>query len=177
VWDLQNILRLTMPYQLGRDGRGGLDDVQIFDLVVFELPVGRFGAGAIANLSGREKDVSAHASVGPALGLMIPVTPSLNVGFFSQNVFASGIAISSLQPIAALELDDGWSLSNGDMELLYDWHAGAFAEAPVQLELGKLVELGEQSVRFVVAPTYNFKELPGAYRLQLTFTLELIVPN
>jgi hypothetical protein len=175
VWGLQNILRLTMPYQLGRDGPSGLDDVQIFDLLVFGLPIGRLGAGAVANLSGQEKDASAHASIGPALGLMSPVTTFLNVGIFSQNVFASGIAISSLQPIAALELGSGWSLSNGDMEWIYDWHAGAFAEAPVQLELGKLFELGEQSVRFAVAPTYNFKELAGAYRLQLAFTLELIV--
>lgn len=177
VWGVDNILRLTVPVQVAGDGPNGLEDVQVFDLLVFKLPVGRFGVGPVVNLSARDKDVPSHISGGPAVGFVGPVTSRLNLGLFVQNLFGNDTAVSLFQPIAALQLGKGWSLSTGELQVVYDWANTRFLQIPIQLEVGKVLGIAKQHVRFAVGADYNFKELPGADRFQLKFKVELLLPS
>jgi hypothetical protein len=177
LWRTDHILRLSLPYQAAGDGPSGFEDVQIFDLVVIETAAGRFGVGPAGNFSAREKEVRSHAAGGPAIGFVGPVTSSLNVGFLSQSFFARGVALSSVQPIVALQFGRGWALSTGDMELVFDWREMAFLRAPVQVEVGKLFDVAKPSVRVATGFEYNFKPRPGADRVTLKLVLELLLPE
>jgi len=176
AWGQPNILRMTLPYSVSGPGNRGLGDVTVFDLLVFQLPWGRLGAGAVASLASRTSE-GPQFKAGPALGVMVPATKQLNVGLFTQNLFASGVAITQIQPIAAYQLGEGWSLSLGDIQWPYDWEAGQWVAMPVGLQIGKVLRVSRQPMRFSVNPQYDFKPLPGAGRFSTLATIQLLVPE
>jgi hypothetical protein len=177
LWELDNLLRLTLPYQVEGEGSSGLEDVEIVDLVVFDTSAGRWGAGLTTTLSARDKDVSGHISVGPALGYSVRATSFLTLGALVQSWFGDGIARSEVQPIIALHSHSGWSLSVGEMRLGYDWEDTAFTRVPLQLEIGKVLLVTGKSVRVSAGVEYNFEDSPGAERLQSKFNIELLAPE
>ena len=177
AWGVANILRLTVPYAVSGPGNDGLGDVSIFDLMVFGKPWGRLAVGFVANLASSAADPPSHASAGPAIGFVAPVSKKLSVGLFNQNLFANDIGISQLQPIIAFQLGHGWSLSAGDLQFVYDWEASEFVSLPVGFQLGKVVRVAGQPMRFAVNPQYNFKDLPGADRFKTVLTISLLVPE
>lgn len=177
VWGADNILRLTVPVQVAGDGPTGLDDVQVFDLVVIKLFAGRLGVGAVANLAARDKDVPSRIDGGPAIGFVAPAARTLNLGLFVQNVFGNDTAVSAFQPIVALELGHGWSLSTGELQVEYDWKNTRFLRVPFQGELGKVLTIAKQPIRLAVGVEYNFKDLPGAERFSLKFKVEMLLPR
>lgn len=177
AWGVANILRLTLPYQVSGPGESGLGDISLFDVAVFGKPWGRLAVGFVANLASRATDPPSHASAGPAVGFVRVVSKKLSVGLFNQNLFAHDIGISQLQPIVALQLGHGWSLSGGDLQFVYDWERGGWVSLPIGIQLGKVVRVAKQPMRFAVNPQYNFKDLPGADRFKTLFTVSLLVPN
>ena len=149
----------------------------VFDLVVLPQKWGRLGVGLVANFASRTSDVSSHAAVGPAIGFVKPMSKKLNLGLFDQNLFANEVGISQLQPIIAYQLGNGWSVSAGDLQFVYDRERGEFVSLPIGVQLGKVVKVAKQPMRFAINPQYNLKDLPGADRFVTLVTVSLLVPG
>lgn len=171
-----NIMRLTIPYQVGGRGDDGLGDVSIFDIVVTNESWGRWGVGLVASLSSSDSAPDDFA-IGPAIGGVWALSKKLNVGAFSQNVFASDTAISQLQPVIAYQLGNGWSLSAGDLQFVYDFESGRWLSIPIGIQLGKVTRLGKQPIRWAINPQYNLKDDSGLEEWTVAFTFSLLVPS
>ena len=177
AWGVANILRMTVPYQMSGPGPEGLKDVTIFDLVILPQSWGRLGVGAVGSFAAATSDVSAHATGGPAIGFVAAVSKKLNLGLFNQNLFGNDVAISQIQPILAYQLGSGWSLSLGDLQWPYDWDRGEFVSMPIGVQLGKVLPVAKQPMRFAVNPQYDMKDLPGGSRFKVLFTITLLLPE
>jgi hypothetical protein len=177
AWGVANILRMTVPYQVAGPGPEGLEDLTIFAMAILPQSWGRIGIGAVGSFAAATSEVSAHATVGPAIGLVAGVSKKLNLGLFNQNLFGNDVAISQFQPIAAYQLGSGWSLSLGDLQWPYDWDRGEFVSMPIGLQLGKVLPVANQPMRFAVNPQYDLKDLPGSSRFRILFTVTLLLPE
>ena len=177
AWGAANILRMTVPYQISGPSPEGLGDVTIFDLVILPQSWGRLGVGAVGTFSAATSDVSAHASGGPAIGFVARVSKKLNLGLFNQNLFGNDVAISQMQPILAYQLGSGWSLSLGDLQWPYDGKRDEFLSMPIGVQLGKVLPVAGQPMRFAVNPQYDLKDLAGSGRFKLNFTVTLLLPE
>ena len=176
AFGLSNILRLSMPYQLAGRGDEGLDDVTLFDLVIFNQDWGRWGVGPVMTFA-TDDDAPDDFVIGPAVGGVWQVSPRLNLGLFNQNVFGGDTSISQLQPIAAFQLGDGWSLSLGDLQIVYDWREDEFLSLPIGVQLGKVMSVAGQPMRFAINPQYNLRDKDGLDEFSLLFTVALLVPS
>jgi hypothetical protein len=174
AFDLPNILRITMPYQLSGPGDDDLSDITIFNLTVFNQSWGRFGVGPVMSIpvSGDNE-----FAIGPAVGGVWRVNKKLNIGLFNQNLFGNDVAISQLQPIIAYQLGDGWALSLGDLQFIYDWEDQRWLNVPIGFQIGKVTELFGQHWRFSVNPQYNLKDDDGLPQWQVGITVTLLVPS
>ena len=177
AWGVANILRMTIPYQISGPSPAGLGDVTIFDMVILPQSWGRLGIGVVGSFAAATSDVSAHASAGPAIGLVASVSKKLNLGLFNQNLFGDGVSISQIQPIAAYQLGSGWSLSLGDLQWPYDWDRNEFVSMPIGVQLGKVLPVAGQPMRFALNPQYDLKDLPGASEFKVLFTIQLLLPE
>jgi hypothetical protein len=177
AWGVANILRMTVPYQTSGPGPEGLKDVTIFDLVILPQAWGRLGVGAVGSFAAATSDVSAHATGGPAIGFVAQMSKKLNLGLFNQNLFGNDVAISQIQPILAYQLGSGWSLSLGDLQWPYDWDRDEFLSMPIGVQLGKVMPVAKQPMRFAVNPQYDMKDLPGGSRFKVLFTITLLLPE
>lgn len=65
LWGMNHIARLTLPYVTkSANGRTGMSDATLFDLVTFDRSWGRFGVGAVALLPTGSDAVSAEKKMG-----------------------------------------------------------------------------------------------------------------
>lgn len=170
-----NILRLSLPYQLGGRGEEGLGDVSIFDLLVIPASWGRWGVGPVVTLATAD-NAPDDIVAGPAIGGVYQYSKKLNFGLFSQNVFGGDTGISQLQPIVAYQLGNGWSLSSGDLQFTYDWEADRWVNLPVGCQIGKVTKLAGQPVRFALNPQYNLKDSDGLEEWKVSLTFALLMP-
>jgi hypothetical protein len=177
AWGKSHILRVTVPYQNSGLGPEGLGDVTVFDMMVLPQSWGRLGFGAVASLVQAASDSPDHFKVGPAVVAMFPVSKKLNVGIFNQNLFGGDTAISQIQPILAYQLGGGWSLALGDLQWAYDWQRDELVSMPIGLQLGKVLPVFGQPMRFAINPQYDLKDLPGNSRFRVAFTITLLLPE
>jgi len=110
------------------------------------------------------------------VGVIVPLSRTLNVGAFNQNLFGSGIAISQLQPIIAYQLGHGWAVSAGDLQFTYDWNAGRFLSFPIGAQIGVVTPVAGQPFRFSLNPQYNFADVTGTERFKVVLTVALLAP-
>lgn len=171
-----NILRVVVPYQGSGPGNEGLKDVSIFDLVVLPQKWGRLGIGPVMSLKQSSGDAPSKFAIGPAIGGVKPMSRKLNIGAFSQNLFASETAISQLQPIVAYQLGHGWALSAGDLQFTYDWEDGRWVSLPIGFQLGIVRALGGQPFRLSVNPQWDFADIDGVASSKVVFTVTLLAP-
>jgi hypothetical protein len=177
AWGVPNILRMTVPYQISGPSPDGLGDLTMFDMVILPQSWGRLGIGVVGSFAAATSDVSAHVSAGPAIGFVAAVSRKLSLGLFNQNLFGDGVSISQIQPIAAYQLGDGWSLSLGDLQWPYDWDRSEFVSMPIGVQLGKVLPVAGQPMRFALNPQYDLKDLPGASEFKVLFTIQLLLPE
>lgn len=176
AWGTSNILRATVNYTNSGPAPDGLSDVTIFNLVVFDKPWGRWGAGPVAQLlPGRDGDSDTFA-IGPAAGFVKTSGP-WTYGLFNQNLFADDIGISSLQPVLAYQMGNGWALAAGDAQWTYDWERSTFVNLPIGVQLSRVVNVGGQSIKWSINPEYNLRDLDGLPEWSVRFGLSLLVPG
>ena len=168
---------MTAPYQFSGPSATGLGDFTLFDLVILPQSWGRLAIGAVGSFVSSAKDVPGHMSGGPAIGFVVQASKELSWGLFNQNLFGNDVAISQLQPIVAYQLGGGWALSLGDLQWHYDWDRGEFVSMPIGLQLGKVLKVAEQPMRFAVNPQYDAKDLPGISSFKILFTATLLLPE
>ena len=176
AWGTSNILRATVNYTNSGPAPGGLSDVTIFNLVVFDQPWGRWGAGPVAQLlPGRDGDSDTFA-IGPAVGF-VASSGRWTYGLFNQNLFGDDIAISSLQPVLAYQMGNGWALAAGDAQWTRDWDRGESVNLPVGVQLSRVTNVGGQSVKWSINPEYNLRDRDGLPEWSVRFGLSLLVPG
>jgi len=171
-----NILRVVVPYQTDGPGNEGLKSVTIFDLVVLPQKWGRLGIGPVMSLAESASSAESKFSIGPAVGAVVPISKKLNLGAFTQNLFASGVAITQLQPIVAYQLGHGWALSAGDLQFVYDWELDEWVSLPIGFQIGKVQRVAGQAMRFSLNPQWNLKDIDGANKAKVVFTVTLLAP-
>lgn len=176
AFGLPNILRVSMPYQLSGRGDEGLGDVTLFNLTIFNEKWGRWGVGPVMTFVSDDNAPDKFV-IGPAEGFVYQVNKRLNIGLFNQNVFGSDTAISQLQPIIAYQLGSGWSISAGDLQFTYDWESGRWVNVPVGFQLGKIVHIGGEAVRFAVNPQYNLVNDDGLPQWKVSLSMTLLLPT
>jgi len=176
AWRASNILRVVVPYQTSGPGEEGLKSVTIFDLVVLPQKWGRLAFGPVMSLSESTSPVPSKFAIGPAVGVMRPISKKLNVGLFTQNLFAAHVGLTQIQPIVAYQLGNGWALSAGDLQFTYDWKGGGWVSVPIGVQIGKVRPIARQPMRFALNPQWNLRDVTGAPKVQLTFTVTLLAP-
>jgi hypothetical protein len=177
AWGANNILRVVVPYQGSGPGDEGLKSVTVFDIIVVPRKWGRLAIGPVMNFSESAGDAPSKFAIGPAVGVVVPRSPRLNIGVFTQNLFASGVGITQLQPIVAYQLGQGWALSAGDLQFTYDWEREEWVDVPVGFQLGVVKPIAGQPLRWAVNPQWNLKNIAGADKAKVVFTVTLLVPG
>jgi len=176
AWDTSNILRTTVNYANSGPASDGLSDVTIFNLLVFDQPWGRWGAGPVAQLLPGQDGDSDTFAIGPAVGFVASSGP-WTYGLFNQNLFGDGIGISSLQPVMAYQMGNGWALAAGDAQWTYDWERSQFVNLPIGLQVSKVASIGGQSVKWSINPEYNLRNLQGLPEWSIRLGFSLLVPG
>ena len=176
AWKTSNILRVVVPYQVSGPGDEGLKSVSIFDLVVLPQKWGRLGIGPVMSLSESASDAESKFAIGPAVGAVVPMSKKLSVGGFTQNLFATAVAITQLQPIVAYQLGHGWALSAGDLQYVYDWNRDEWVSLPIGFQIGKVQRVAGQAMRFSLNPQWNLKDITGASKAKIVFTATVLAP-
>ncbi len=178
AWGAPNILRAIVPYQTTGPGNNGLKDVSIFDLVMITSKRlrTRFGIGPVMSLSQSAGNAESKFAIGPAVGGVHRMSKRLNVGLFSQNLFAAHTAITQLQPVVAYQLGHGWALSAGDLQFVYDWKDGRWVGIPFGAQIGVVRALGGQPFRFSVNPQWNAAHIKDNDQFKLVVTVTLLAP-
>jgi len=176
AWGASNILRVVAPYQVDGPGQEGLKDVTLFDLIVLPQSWGRLAFGPVMSLIQSETLAPSHFAIGPAIGAMRPVSKRLNIGLFNQNLFANGLGITQVQPIIAYQLGSGWALSAGDLQFTYDWEHDQWVQLPLGFQIGKVLPVARQPMRFALNPQWNFAGVPGANKFKVVFTVTVLAP-
>jgi hypothetical protein len=177
AWGASQILRTIVPYQATGPGNEGLKSVAIANLVVLSQRWGRLGVGPVISLEQSDSQKASKFLVGPAVGAVVPLSKRLLVGVLNQNLFATGAAITQIQPIVAFQLGQGWALSAGDLQITYDWEQGQWVQLPIGFQLGVVRRIGGQPMRFSVNPQWNLKNITGAVESSVIFTVALLMPN
>ena len=177
AFGMPNILRVVAPYQMSGPGAEGLKDVSIFNLTVFGEEWGRWGVGAVANLAEGITDRDAQFAFGPAVGGVYNWSPTVQLGVFNQNLFGDDTAITQIQPIIAYQLGNGWALSAGDLQFVYDWEAGSWLQFPLGFQIGLVRPIFGQPMRFSVNPQWNLRDRPGTFESKIVFGVTLLAPT
>lgn len=177
AWGWDNIMRIQAPYQMSGLGPEGLNQVTIFDLVLTNEAWGRWGVGPVFQLSEGASGRDDQFGFGAAVGAVYGINPDLNVGLFNQNLFGDDLAISSFQPIVAYQLGNGWALSAGDLQIVFDWDRGRFAQVPLGFQLGVVQPVLGQPMRFFVNPQWNLVDTEGTFDSRILLGVTLIAPT
>ena len=115
-------------------------------------------------------------AIGPAIGGTAPVSKKLSVGLFNQNLFASGVGITQIQPIIAYELGHGWALRAGDLQFTCDWVEDRWAQIPIGFQIGVVRPVAGQAFRFALNPQWNLADITGPVTAKMVFTVTLLAP-
>ena len=172
----RNILRVTIPYATSvPDGRRGLSDVSIFNILLFPKKSVTIAVGGVASIGTHKGPGIDTLAVGPAVGLIFK-QEKWTYGVFSQNLFSFGdIATTQLQPVLAYTLNRKISFALGDLQYTVDWKKKRFTNLPLGLQINYITAFGEQPVRLFINPQFNLKNELGARKWTITSGFALIV--
>lgn len=182
----QHIFRVTQPYVTSSAvGNSGFTDTTVFDLMVFNQPWGRWGAGIAATLpTGSNGLTSDKWTAGPALGFVNASDKRFNLGLFAQTFFsfagndsAADVGIVNLQPIFSLPLGGGRSLSLGNSALIYDTSKSRWASLQLGANYGHVVGFGGYKWRPNVELDYDFESIVGAQTWTVRAGIALLLPT
>jgi hypothetical protein len=177
VWEQKNILRLNVPFRTQSELGPGLSDVRIFDLLVFGTDNGFWGVGPAFNLGVNKGPGIDTVQVGPAAGFVFSSIKNLSIGLLNQNFFSDQVALSTLQPILVYRPGNIWTIGLGEFPLVYNWNTNQFAVFSVGFQLGVLIPVAEQPVRFFVNPQFNTKSNTQLYHWTVAFGVNLPISS
>jgi len=181
----KHIFRVTQPYATSSRAGSGLVDTTVFDLMVFDQPWGRWGAGISGTLpTGSEGLSSDKWTAGPALGFVNASTKPVSWGLFMQSFFsfagkdaAADVRLLNFQPIFSYQLGGGRSVSLGNSAIVYDLEKSRWASLLASLSYGQVVSFAGQKWRPTVEVGYDFKDDPGNPKWVLRAAVSLLLPK
>jgi hypothetical protein len=173
AWGHVNILRVTIPYTVEGPGGPGLDEVEVFDLVVHEEEWGRWGIGPDFRLT---PGGSGSFQIGPAAGA-ITKDKYWTVGVLVQNFFADNVAETRIQPILAYKFDERLAVGVGEFEFRYDWSDTDWTQVPLGVQVDYITEVYGQKIDFFANPQYNFESDSSNSGWTFFIGMSLLVPG
>jgi len=181
----KHIFRVTQPYATSSRAGNGLVDTTIFDLMVFDQPWGRWGAGISGTLpTGSDGLSSDQWTAGPALGFVNSSTKPVSWGLFMQSFFsfagkdaAGDVRLLNFQPIVSYQLGGGRSFSLGNSAIVYDLEKSRWASLLASLSYGQVVSFGGHKWRPTIEVGYDFKDDPGNPKWLLRAAISLLLPK
>lgn len=178
VWGQKNLLRLSVPFRTESELGPGLSDVRLFDLLIFKMSGGFWGVGPVFNLGINRGPGIDTLQLGPAAAIII-TSAKLSIGALNQNFFSGDVAFTTLQPILVYQPTKSWTLSLGELPLVYNFKKSRFAVFSVGLQIGYTADIANQPVRFFINPQYNTRSSTQLYRWTFAsgFTLPLLPPK
>jgi hypothetical protein len=183
---MQHILRVTQPYATSSpSGATRPVDKTIFDLIVFNQPWGRWGAGISGTLpTGANGLTTDKWTGGPALGFVNSSTKQYNWGLFAQSFFsfagkdsAPDVGLVNLQPIFSYQLGAGRSLSLGNSAIVYDFERSRWSSLLTSVNYGQVVSLWGQKWRPNIEVDYDFQDRTGTPKVTLRAGFALLLPS
>lgn len=175
AWDQVHIFRAEVNYNVDVSGGNGLDEVRLFDVLVFDGWWGRWGVGPGVQM--KPNSTSEGEFAAGLAAATVSKSKHWTVGLLSENLFGDGTAESFLEPTLAYKFDERWSLSVGEMKFEYDWLSGAWNRVPLSLSLDYMSELGGQKIRWFINPVYNLRNSSGEAEWMFNFGLDLLAPD
>lgn len=182
---LKHIARGTLPIVTNSpSGESGLGDLVLFDLLVFDKPWGRWGAGIVGLFptASDEKLGSEKWAAGTALGFAAR-SQKLLWGMFNQNLFSfagnsdrDDVKVSIFQPIINYSMPNRWSIGASEMNFIYDWEKSAWTNLPLGLKVNKLVKFSKMPILFSGAYEYNFQDDYVSTEWTINFTVKFLFP-
>jgi hypothetical protein len=164
AWGRKNLLRLNIPFRTASELGPGLGDVQFFDLLLFETRSGFWGVGPVFNLGVNKGPGIDTLQVGPAVGFIISSNRAFSFGFLNQNLFSDQIGLSTVQPIFVYQPGAMWTVGLGELPIVYNWKSNQISVFSIGIQLGFLLEVAEQPVRFFLNPQFNTKNNTKLYQ-------------
>jgi hypothetical protein len=173
AFGVPNILRITATGTIDGPGRSGFNDVAVFNLFIINEAWGRWGFGPVMDFIHDPAPGGDSFTAGPAIGAVLN-QGKWTYGAFNQNFIGSNTELSSIQPVIAYQLGDGYSLSAGEAQFTYDWRSRQWVNLPVGLALNKVMEVHGQPIKLSVNPEYNFSDVHGTAQFTIRFGVSLI---
>lgn len=176
LWGTSHILRASIPFAVAGPGGAGLQPVAVFDVAILPASFGRVGIGAVANFAFGAPPFT----FGPVLGCIVQPSKTVTTGLFVQSGFAVGdnpVATLLFQPTLAWQLGKGWAVTLGELILVLDAYNGRVASFPLGAQIGKVVPVAKQPMRFALGGLYETIDNPGGKALTVTGSITLIVPG
>ncbi len=165
--------------------RPGSSTPEIFDLVVFNQPWGRWGIGVAGTLPTGANGLSTEKwTAGPALGFVNSAAKITNWGLFAQTFFsfagdanAPDVGLVNLQPIFGYQLGEGRSISLGNSALVYDLEKSRWSSLMLSANYGQVVSFWGHKWRPNVEAGYDFNNDFGNQRWVVRAGITLLVPS
>jgi hypothetical protein len=176
AWGRENILRVTIPYEITGGDAPGLGSVTILDLAVHKADWGRWGIGPVVRFIPANNTNAETFHIGPALGASSKDEHWI-VGVLTQNFFGDNFAESRIQPILSYKFDEQWAVGVGEFEFRYDWENATWTQLPLGVELDYIADICGQKVQFFVNPQFNCADNADNTGWTIFLGLTLIVPN
>jgi hypothetical protein len=176
AWDKVNLLRIAVNYGLEDAGGSGLEDVQMFHLVVSEESWGRWGVGPSVRLNPDSGSAGDTLLAGPAGGA-VTKNRHWTIGVLTQNFLGDTDSETRLQPILAYKFDDRWAVSAGESEFRYDWNDSTWSQIPLGGQVEYIADVCGQKVQIFVNPQYNFQRDASNSGWTIFVGLTLLVPD
>ncbi len=173
AFGVSNILRITATGTIDGPRGSGFNDVAIFNLFVINESWGRWGFGPVVDFIHNPLPGGDNFTAGPAIGAVLS-HEKWTYGIFNQNFIGSNTELSSIQPVLAYQLGNGYSLSAGDAQITYDWNSSQWVNLPVGVALNKVTTIHGQPLKLSINPEYNFRDVPGTSQFTLRFGVSLI---
>lgn len=182
---LQHIFRITAPWVTSSPSDAtGFADITLFDLVVFDRPWGRWGAGVSGTVPTGQRGLTLDKwTAGPALGFVNSSNKQYRWGLFAQSFFsfagdpdAADAGIVNVQPIFSYQLGGGRSVSLGNSAVVYDTERSRWSSLLLGLNYGQVVSFAGRKWRPNIEVDYEFKDDRGNQEWVFRLGIVLLLP-
>jgi len=122
-------------------------------------------------------------SIGPAFGYT-HLSGRWALGFYTQSFFSYAgtrtqprVGQTQIQPTVSYTFGHGWTLSNSEMQYVYDYHLGALTNAPLGFRIAKKLQFGDAKFVLGFEAEKNMAHVSGAAAWALRLDAKWILPR
>jgi hypothetical protein len=150
------LMKITVPYVSapGPIGTSAMDDIELFDQVVFKEPWGSWALGFTAVFpTATAKHIGQDRwQLGPAAAIIFTGIPNLVAGAVFQNAASVGSETDdrsvnglAITPTLTYNLPHGWFVGYSDYDININWEDDNEVTIPLGLQVGRVFNIGKQA--------------------------------